>query len=436
MKRILCVLVVFVVVLAALPLKGETFCQTRVGGTLIVFGNGIMNTEDDAAKSRELLRDELKKSLPPEEFNKLQFDLAYNKSYGFFRDLYESAKQKALSENLPVAFWRWLGNREIMPDALQEELKAMAVRFDFATRVAPEDLGNHVALYRTNMLEGKKVVVQCHSQGCLFANAAHAALFSGSNALATSQSFGIVAVATPASFTAGNGPYTTLVEDTVIVAISLATPGGVSPPRFPNVTNVGSGAATSDWKGHGYIEEYMAEGSRSIAQIMQDNTAMLVSLVEPPQIAQPGFMTVTLQWGIAYDIDLHVFEDLGPIGAHVFYNNMMGLAGQLDVDDRYQYGPEHYTVSCDTLQAGTYHAGVNYYYGFSGPEDVSIQVAAGNSVRNYTRNLPTARGQAGDTDPVPVAEIVVTGDHEQGFGVEIREVVPEPTVPAISFGEF
>ena len=435
MKRIACTVLVFVLLFYKASFGADTFCQSTAPGTVVVFGNGIMNTEDDAADSREKLRGELLAVLPIEDFNKLQFALAYNKSYGFFRDLYESAKQKVLSENLPVAFWRWLGNQEVMPDALQTELKSMATRFDFATRVAPEDLNNHILLYRTSMLEGKKVLVVSHSQGNFFVNAAYEKLFTGSNALTTTSSFGIVAVATPASFTAGGGPYTTLVEDLVIQAIALATPPGVLPPRSSdNITNIGSGATSSDWKGHGFIEEYMAQGSRSIVQVMNDTTTMLGSLVQPHQVAQPGAITATLEWGTQPDVDLHAFEDFGVIGAHVYYNNMVGIAGRLDVDDVYQYGPEHYTVSCDMLQAGTYSIGVNYYYGAL-PETARIQIAAGTSVRSFTRVLPTALGSSGNNSPVPVADIVVTGDQQNGFLFDIREVVPSQT-PTITFGEF
>ena len=44
-------------------------------------------------------------------------------------------------------------------------------------------------------------------------------------------------------------------------------------------------------------------------------------------------------------------------------------------------------------------------------------------------------GQAGNDNPVPVADIVVTGDQQNGFLFDIREVVPDQT-PTITFGEF
>jgi len=270
MRRILgAILILFVT--SAVSLRAETFCQSSITDkTVVVFGNGIMNTKDDATRSRNRIKELFGATLSPEEFSKLEFGLAYNQSYGFFNDLYESAKQKLGAENVIISFWRWLGGQEAMPDELQKEVKTMAAQFDFATRVAPEDLNNHVLLYRTGMLEGKRVLVFAHSQGNFFVNAAYEKLFTGDQALATSQSFGIIAIATPASYTVGDGPYTTLVEDLVIQAISLVTPPGVLPPRSPNITNIGSGAVSSDWKGHNFIDEYMAEGSNSIVQIMND----------------------------------------------------------------------------------------------------------------------------------------------------------------------
>jgi len=435
MRRILSVVLILFVVFVAAPIKGEavTFCQnstsTIIDETVVVFGNGIMNTKDDAAKSLRRVRELLHSTLSPQDFSKLKFDLAYNKSYGFFQDLYESAKQKLGAENVITSFWRWLGNQEIMPDVLQEEVRTLTTQFDFATRVAPEDLDNHVLLYRTSMLEGKKVLVVAHSQGNFFANAAYEKLFTGDQALAFSQSFGIVSVATPANFTEGDGPYTTLAEDLVIQAIALTTPLGILPPRFPNITNIGSGAVSSDWEGHGFIEEYTAEGSRSVGHITDNVVTMLGALLQPLQLAQEGVITATLTWGAQPDVDLHVFE---PNGFHVYYEQLLGVSGYLDLDDTTSYGPEHYFVSCSSLEAGTYRVGVNYFSGIL-PETAQIQIKAGLSIRTFTRNLPTALREAGNSSPIPVANITVTGDQQNGFSFDIQEIIPSqpPT-----FGEF
>lgn len=379
-------------------------------GTVIVFGNGIMNIETDADDSRNRIENLLRVELTPDEFRKLEFKVAYNQSYGFPSDLYESLKQRLGTDNVVTSFWRWLGGLEVLPDAVQQEFSRIAVSFDFSTRVGTEDLSKHLAMYRAKTLEGKKILAVSHSQGNFFANAAYETLYSGSSPL-TTRSFGIVSVANPASFVGGRGPYTTLVEDWVIEGIRIATVPGINPPLFPNLTNILSDGATSDWRGHGFLEVYMANGTRSIAKIMPDIINTMNGLVQPTQVTQSGIITATLTWGEQPDVDLHATE---PNGSHVYYDRLQGVSGRLDLDDTSSFGPEHYYVPCATLEAGTYRIGVNYYYG-NGPETAQVQIAAGTSVRSFSIPLPSERESSGDTSPVFVADVVVTGNVTNGF---------------------
>lgn len=385
------------------------FCQVPTG-TVVVFGNGIMSTQKDAERSRNRIEAQLRATLTPDEFSKLEFDLAYNQSYGLLSDVYESLKQKLLSDNVIVSFWRWLGNREEVPVPFREVLTDLATRFDFSTRVGTGDLDNHLLLYRASLLAGKKVLVVAHSQGNFFANAAYELLHSGTDAV-TSRSFGIVSVANPASFVGGDGPYTTLLEDVVIQAIALATPVGALGPLAPNATKRGSSVATSDWSGHNFLLEYMAAGSNTIGPITQNMVGMMSSLEQPSQIVQDGIITAILTWGAQPDVDLHVFE---PSGSHVFYGNFQGVSGYLDLDDTSGYGPEHYYVACTALSAGVYSIGVNYFYGFD-PETARLQITAGTIVRNYSVPLAVVLGESGDASPIPVATVTVTGDASRGF---------------------
>lgn len=239
MKRILCVVFVTLVSWCGAS-SAVTFCQNTTGTTLVVFGNGIMNSKVDANNSLKRLKSRLKATLPPAEFNNLSFDLAYNQSYGAMSDLYESLKQKMSTDNVVLSFWRWLEGSEVVPAIVRDEMTRINALFDFSTRVGTADLGNHITLYRSKILEGKKVVVVSHSQGNFFANSAYTILYGGATPIPAS-SFGIVSVANPASFVGGNGPYTTVSEDIVIAAIAVATPPGVLPPLAPNATNSGSG---------------------------------------------------------------------------------------------------------------------------------------------------------------------------------------------------
>lgn len=417
MKHILSVFCVFVILVASTIAEGA-FCTQATAvnevRTVIVFGNGIMNTQQDADDSRIGIKNSLQAVLSEEEFNRLEFAVAYNPSYGLLNDLYESLKQRVSTDTVVVSFWRWLAAQEALPPEVQQEFMRTAGNFDYSTLVAPDDLANHLQLYRTKILEGKKVVVVSHSQGNFFANAAHQLLYSGSEPI-RSRSFGIVAVATPASFVAGNGPYTTLVEDGVIASVLAATAIGISPPLGPNVTNILSGAATGDWRGHSFLESYMAEGSRSVAKIIPDILSVMMSLVQPSVLVQDGVITVTLTWvGNSTDVDLHVLE---PDGTHVYYFTERGK-GFLDLDDMSGFGPEHYYVSCGALVEGRFRIGVNYYYGPM-PERAFVQVAAGTLVRGFEVVLPFARGIPGDTDPLHIADIVVTRSPMGGFDFEI-----------------
>src|SRR3989344_4730682 len=171
MKRIIGVMWMFLVWFVPQASAEGTFCRSETG-TVVVFGNGIMNTKDDAGSSKEVIERNLRSTLTPDEFSKLEFDLAYNESYDLMADLYESLKQRLGQDNVVVSFWRWLGGGDEVPDAVREELLKMATRFDFSTMVGDEDLANHIALYRTSILSGKKVIAVSHSQGNFFANAA------------------------------------------------------------------------------------------------------------------------------------------------------------------------------------------------------------------------------------------------------------------------
>ncbi|MFA6408372.1 MAG: hypothetical protein WCW36_02825 [Candidatus Paceibacterota bacterium] len=287
MKRLIAVFVLFFWYVHVVSADGGLCVQPS--GTLVVFGNGILGTEAKAEFAKERLKTVLGASLTADEFNRLEFGVAYNHSYGYLSDLYESLKQKMSQDNVVESFWRWLGNTQFVPQVVRDEALRIASAFDFSTQVGTNDLDIHLQTYRSSVLAGKTVVVVAHSQGNFFANAAYNVLYNGVTPI-PANSFGIVSVANPASFVGGGGPYTTALEDLVIAAVARVP--GVVPPLLPNVSNINSGAVITDWLGHSITGEYLVDESRTQPKIVADTEGMIVGLTAPPT-SSPGIITAT-----------------------------------------------------------------------------------------------------------------------------------------------
>lgn len=382
-----------------------SFCSEK--DTAIFYCNGVYASRTLAKRSlEESLMPLVKNALGPEEADKIEFELAYNTTNGTIFDLFEAYLQD-ISTDVSL-FFRILANINPMPESFKEKLIELSCTIDRESLLNNQDLSYHVASYRGKILEGKKVIVVAHSQGNFFAN------FSYGNLLQNERkSFGIVAVATPDATVANNGPYTTLFEDTVIAAVALFKLRALLPPPLPpNITNF---FTLADITGHGFDKAYLAAGSNSRNKILNDILGVRDSLTQPPRMGQEGIITVTLTWSSQPDVDLHVIE---PNGTHVYYANLFGPSGYLDHDDIDGYGPEHYYVSCDSLEAGIYRVGVNYYHGYQ-PEIATILIQAGLKTRISSVYLPMALYWLGNENPVPVGIIEVSGNNKNGFSFEI-----------------
>lgn len=251
--------------------------------TVVVFGNGILTEDTGSYAARDIVKESLRARLDPLVFDRLEFGTARNRSGNALTDLYESLEQRLPSDNIAVSFWRWLGGREEVPEAVREELLAMVNRFDVSEMIGTEDLAEHLNIYRSSIEAGKKVVVVDHSQGNFFGNSARSVIASDLEPTGI-ESFGLVCVANPASFCAGDGPHTTLVEDLVIAGIALSSvPTGTLLPQFANITNIGSGAEGDHWSGHFFNENYMLDGSRTVEKIIEDIVTVRNGLAQPPQ---------------------------------------------------------------------------------------------------------------------------------------------------------
>jgi len=382
-----------------------SICDTKE--SIVFFGNGIKTAEKKAYDARNVIKQRLKAELPPDEFELLAFDVAYNGTHTLPLDLLESTVQ-LLTENTSK-FWSFFWGLIPAPDWFTDQVLLLSVALDNTALVTTDSLKNHVTTYKTKIAEGKKVLLVAHSQGNLFGNQAYKLLNSSQR-----QSFGMVSVATVDSNVLGAGsPYTTLATDKLILALISAQLVLPTKPMLPNTENLDPEPEYS--MGHAFIESYMADGSISGDQVTQQVIATLATLAKPPQIVEPGVITVSLTWGSAPDIDLHVYE---PNGMRVFWYNLQGYSGTLDRDDRSGYGPEHYTVpSCETLERGVYHVALDYYKG-GNPETATIQIEAGPLIRTF--EIPMPSENYGSVDyPELIANIAVNNAENGGYDFEI-----------------
>jgi hypothetical protein len=300
-----------------------------------------------------------------------------------------------------------------MPDLVADQMLLLSGALDYSALLTTDSLRDHVKTYQNVIAEGKKVILVAHSQGNLFGNQAY-------NFLSTYErrSFGMVSVSNVDNNVLGDASaaalYTTLNNDKVILALIAAQLGLPTSPMLPNTENQ---ADNGDFLGHSFVGSYMVENSQSETQITGDIIALLESLYTPSQVVDPGIITVSLTWGVAPDIDLHVYE---PNGTQVYFMNPQGISGALDYDDRYRFGPEHYRVlTCDMLEEGIYHVALDYYYG-SEPETATVQIMAGPLVRTF--HVPMSSSYYGsEWYPELVANVRVLEGENGGYDFEIYE---------------
>ena len=386
-----------------------SICDTKE--TVVFFGNGVITTEKKAYDSKNAIQELLEIKLPPEEFEVLDFKLSYNNTHTLPLDLLESTIQ-FLSGNVS-RFWRILWELDPMPDLVAEKMLLLSDVLDYSALLTTDSLRDHVRTYRNVIKEGKKVVLVAHSQGNLFGNQAY-------NFLSTNerQSFGMVSVSNVDNNvlgdTSGSALYTTLNNDKLILALIASQLGFPTSPMLPNTENQ---ADNGDFLGHSFVGSYMVENSQSETQITGDIISLLGSLYTPPQILDPGIITVSLTWGPAPDIDLHVYE---PNGTQVYFMKPQGISGALDYDDRNRFGPEHYRVlTCDKLEEGIYQVALDYYYG-SEPETATVQIMAGPLVRTF--HVPMSSSYYGsEWYPELVANVRVLEGESGGYDFEIYE---------------
>jgi hypothetical protein len=397
--------------------ENNAACRTS-SKTVVTYSNGLLQRHDKAIVNGMALRQVTRNNSAAN--SNYVFKVAFNDSdstygvsgqtdmYGDFDTLSDLIAQ---SPEWMAAFNNFQSGAASMPDFVKASLESSSGP---VFTLSAADTPGQIAALSSDATVGNRVFIVGHGTGALAANAAYDGVVESLPAVAANVR--VIAVGTPSDSISGDpdaAHYVTLDEDSIVFdTLSSASTGasggdaGVTSSALPgNATNDMAGEPS----GHEFLQSYvMGDDAGPKLQALIDGA--IDEVEAPTAIATDGIITVTLTWGEEPDVDLHAFE---PDGSHVFYINKQGTSGALDVDDTSSFGPEHYTVSCANLVAGTYKFGVNYFAG-SGPETATVNVEAGSQTRTFTVDLVDAVASAGNDSPIPVANIIATEGADPG----------------------
>lgn len=383
----------------------------------VVYGNGMFTTLGQAQKQRDALRPLVARRLGHDPYA-ITFDVAYNDDEETLSQLWEVARQRQV---MSVShFLRVVSRLQPAPEWFIEETQKVASEVDLLGFTADADLDSHVQTYRDHQRKGRKIVVIAHSQGNLYANAAHRRLFETVRPAQAQHAFGIVSIATPAAEVAGWMPdvcaplgcYTTFAEDVVVNAVRAALPDTL-PANL--IGSAGGLRANGDLLWHSLRESYLqVEHSRE--RVLSHVEAFVDQLDELEWTIHDSMITVSLEWDSDADLDLHVFENDG--AEHVYYAYPAGAAGYLEADDEDGYGPENYRADCGYVAAGSYRFAVGYFAG-STPTTARLRVQVGDLTQTFVRVLPSAQGRASHTEPATMAFLEVAALDDDQYEVAL-----------------
>ncbi|MGL6315645.1 YfaP family protein [Vibrio sp. WXL103] len=266
----------------------------------------------------------------------------------------------------------------------------------------------HNTRLKTLVSHGYKVLFVAHSQGNLYANSAYNVLLDSNNI--DSNNFGIVHVA-PASVVT-HGPHTRADLDLVISGLEKT---GLVPKA--NVT-IPPSHLSIDPTGHYFTTTYLNSDLLTSHKVLKDIDREISRLDDYASQAYPGKFSVTLTWDSASDIDLHIIE---PTGEHVHFANKKGTSGELDIDNRTGFGPEHYSAGCENrgLVNGRYQIGLNNYSHAEGSK-ATIQVSTHSQANLKTKTvvMGAEMGQSGTSDPKIVMNVEVSQDVDGQYTID------------------
>ena len=240
----------------------------------IYYINGVQNSQSDAADSKRELNRLILPDAPTANVNTLYQwnDKLIAELYEVYRQSYSDGSREKYKN-----FWLWLNKLNLAPDAfIKNILYPTLAKYDERTYTQNPDLQAMISELKRATKTRKKTILIAHSQGNFFANQIVSDLQTSSPDLL--PCVGVVAIATPATYVAGSGPYTTLANDMVINLGRAAFPWSPLPasPTTP-VFN------TKDLSGHLLVPSYLETlPSRIRSQILDVANRLNQTCVAPP----------------------------------------------------------------------------------------------------------------------------------------------------------
>lgn len=408
----------------SLQAENTQLCSV-VGGTTVTLSNDAFNRHDKSLVHLMAIRD-LAVAAGGDDAEKYSYRLLYSDSERFWVSGTEEAALLGDATTLgDFAKWRertdldalnrWLSGAGSVPEFVQAPIADLNALKSADDAVEAADLEGHVAGLTSDATVGNRIIALGHGLGNNSLNKAYAQVVGSLPDFAGSMR--LIGLGTPTATLEGSAEPAYLNQQgdwAVWTAYKALNPS-------PLAANAENASDTTDPSHHELFFSYLA-GDASKDKVEQHLADAFDDVPFPEKTGTNGIITVTLTWGEEPDVDLHTFE---PDETHVFYDSQQGTVGELDVDDTDQFGPEHYTVSCEKLVVGTYKLGVNYFAG-SNPETATVNIVAGTQSRTVKIDLDEARSSSGDESPLPVADIVVSaGEHDGEFVFGIRSVVED-----------
>jgi len=220
------------------PVSVVAACATD-SAVVVSYGNGMYISPARARVQALMMDAKLRPSLPSGIMP--VFTYSYNNNEDDLTQVLEVVGQAI--DDAALRSQSWLNVPSGSPTSFRDAVRSRQQSARVGNYVKDSDLDAHVARYRADLEAGRRVIVLAHSQGNFYANRAF-------ENLPSTAGFGIVAVGTPAGYTAGNGPYTTLTTDKIIDPV----PGR----RAPNTSNSAAFNATvSGSDGHSFTAHYL-----------------------------------------------------------------------------------------------------------------------------------------------------------------------------------